>query len=222
MKADLSSMDIHSILSRPIKGFLDPDEAVRLYELARDASPLGPCLEIGSYCGKSAACLALGCREGRSVLFSIDHHRGSEEQQPGEEYFDPDLLDAETGRIDSFRLFRKTMDELGLQDTVVPIVSTSETVARAWRTPLALVFIDGGHSFDTVFSDYACWAHLVLPGGYLVFHDIFTDPAEGGQAPRQVYRLALASGLFRELPRLKTLGILQRASPVDGSAPATL
>lgn len=221
MRADLPAMDIQAILSRPIKGFLDDDEAVRLYELAREASRLGPCLEIGSYCGKSAACLALGCREGGSVLFSIDHHRGSEEQQPGEEYFDPDLLDPETGRIDSFRLFRRTMDELGLEDTVIPIVSTSRVAARAWRTPLSLVFIDGGHSFETVFSDYASWAHQVLPGGYLVFHDIFTDPAEGGQAPWQVYRLALASGLFRELPRFKTLGILQRAA-VTMVTPVTL
>lgn len=207
---DLPAMDIQHILSRPIKGFLDDDEAVRLYELALEASRLGPCLEIGGYCGKSAACLGLGCREGGTVLFSIDHHRGSEEQQPGGEYFDPDLLDHETGLIDSFRLFRKTMDDLGLNDTVIPIVSTSEVAAGSWRTPLSLIFIDGGHSFEAAFSDYACWSPLILPGGYLVIHDIFTDPEDGGQAPWFVYRMAVASGLYIELPRFKTLGILRR------------
>lgn len=208
-------MDIQDILSRPIKGFLEDDEAVRLYELAREAAGLGPCLEIGSYCGKSGACLALGCRENGSVLFSIDHHRGSEEQQPGEEYFDPELLDPETGRIDTFRTFRKTIDNLGLDDTVVPIVAASELAARFWGTSLSLVFIDGGHSFETAFRDYACWSPFILPGGYLAIHDIFTDPAEGGQAPWRLYRMALASGLFRELPRIRTLGILQRV-PADG------
>ncbi|HET56959.1 MAG TPA: class I SAM-dependent methyltransferase [Deltaproteobacteria bacterium] len=206
-------MNIHDILGRDIKGFLDDAEATRLHELAREASLLGPCLEIGGYCGKSTACLALGCRERGTVLFSVDHHRGSEEQQPGEEYFDPDLLDPATGLVDTFRLFRATINELGLDDTVVPVVSSSELAARCWRTPLALVFIDGGHALETVFRDYACWSPHVLPGGYLAIHDIFPDPADGGQAPWQVYRTALASGLFKELPRVKTLGILQRIPP---------
>lgn len=63
---------------------------------------------------------------------------------------------------------------------------------------------------ETAFLDYACWSPRILPGGYLAIHDIFTDPAEGGQAPWYLYRMALDSGLFRELPRVKTLGILQR------------
>lgn len=201
---------IDRIKALDIKGFLDEEEGMRLYDLSREAAALGPCLEIGSYCGKSTAYLAAGCRERGSVLFTIDHHRGSEEQQPGEEYFDPNLLDSETGRIDTFRSFRETIEMLGLSNTVVPIVSTSEVAARFWSTPLSMVFIDGGHAMETAFLDYACWSPRILPGGYLAIHDIFTDPAEGGQAPWYLYRMALDSGLFRELPRVKTLGILQR------------
>jgi predicted O-methyltransferase YrrM len=207
-------MDIDSLKGMAFKGFMADDEASRLYELAREAARHGPCLEIGSYCGRSAAYLGLGCRESGGVLFSIDHHQGSEEQQPGEEYYDPELLDPATGRVDTFSLFRKTLLELSLDDTVVPIVSRSEVAARYWRTPLSLIFIDGGHTFEAAFTDYSCWTSHLLFGGYLIIHDVFLDPASGGQAPRCIYQMAIASGLFRELPMVGTMGILQRA-PVD-------
>jgi len=203
-------MTIEDIAKMDVKGFLDKEEGRRLYELAREAGALGPCLEIGSYCGKSTLYLGLGCRERGAVLFSIDHHRGSEEQQPGEEYFDPELLDERDGKIDTFRLFRRTIEEACLEDTVVPIVSSSGVVARAWTTPLSLVFIDGGHSYPTVFTDYTSWVSHIMPGGYLAVHDIFTDPNDGGQAPYYIYRKALESGLFTELPMVATLGVLKR------------
>ncbi|MEZ4524898.1 MAG: class I SAM-dependent methyltransferase [Desulfobacterales bacterium] len=145
-------MDI-SLLNR-IKGFLDEEEGRKLYDTALEASKMGPCLEIGSYCGKSAVWLGTACRENAQVLFSIDHHRGSEEQQPGEEYFDPELFDPRTFHTDSFALFRQTLEMAGLEDTVIPIVCRSDLAARAWGTRLSLVFIDGGHSFATAFTDY--------------------------------------------------------------------
>lgn len=203
-------MNVDELQGKRFKGFLADEEAKSLYELARDATRLGPCLEIGSYCGLSAAYLGLGCREAGGILFSIDHHRGSEEQQPGQEYFDPELMDPETGRINTFPLFCKTILELSLEDTVVPIVARSEVVARLWRTPLSLIFIDGGHTIDEAFTDYSCWVSHLVPDGYLLIHDIFADPAQGGKAPLCIYNLALASGLFLELPMIRTLGVLKR------------
>ena len=193
-----------------IKGFLDPEEGMRLFDTALEASRLGPCLEIGSYCGKSAIYLGTACKAGNTILFSVDHHQGSEEQQPGEEYFDPELFDGRSYQMDTFPLFRKTLDLAGLKDAVVPMVCRSEIAARAWKTPLGLVFIDGGHSFETTLTDYRNWASHIVPEGYLLIHDIFQDPRDGGQAPRQVYQIAKASGLFQELPMTKTLGVLQR------------
>jgi predicted O-methyltransferase YrrM len=204
-------MNRMNLKTYPFKGFMDEEEALRLYELAREASRLGPCLEIGSYCGRSAAYLGLGCRENGGVLYSIDHHRGSEEQQPGQEYFDPDLVDPQTGLIDTFPFFLKTIAAFGLDDTVIPIVAKSAVAARNWSTPLSLVFIDGGHTFEAAFADYSGWVSHIMPGGFLVIHDIFSDPAEGGQAPSCIYRMALASGLFTELPLVKTLGVLRRS-----------
>lgn len=197
-------------LIESIKGFLDPEEGRALYDLALSASRHGPCLEIGSYCGKSAVYLGSACRENRSVLFSIDHHKGSEEQQPGEGYFDPELYNFRSFEMDTLTRFRSAIEKAGLEDTVVPMVCPSDVAARAWATPLSLVFIDGGHAYETVYADYNCWASHVMPGGYLLIHDIFKTPEQGGQAPYQIYRLAQASGLFKVLPMVKTLGVLQR------------
>lgn len=193
-----------------IKGFLHKEEGEHLYKLALEASRNGPCLEIGSYCGKSTVYLGIACRQNDSILFSIDHHRGSEIQQPGQEYFDSDLFDPKTQRLDSFGVFRKTLERADLEETVVPIVCSSRVAAKAWATPLSLVFIDGGHSYEDVFMDYTCWVGHIMLNGYLVFHDIFFNPEEGGQAPRQVYEEALNSGVFRQHSMVKTLGVLER------------
>lgn len=202
------------------KGFLDPAEGRRLFDVALEASRLGPCLEIGSYCGKSALYLGSACRQNEEVLFSIDHHRGSEEQQPGEEYFDPDLFDERRGHIDTLSLFRRTLEQAALEDTVIPMVCHSKVAAISWATPLSLVFIDGGHAFETAWQDYTCWSPHLVGGGYLLIHDIFKDPAAGGQAPYDVYKRAVASDLFDELNMTKTLGVLQRRSVGDPGAAA--
>jgi MMP 1-O-methyltransferase len=208
----MDKTDLPLNLIREVKGFLDEEEGLFLYQAAEKAARLGPCLEIGSYCGKSAIYLGLGCKVHQGVLFSIDHHRGSEEQQPGEEYFDPSLLDPVSERIDTFPFFRQTIEKAGLEDTVIPLVCSSPLAARQWATPLSLVFIDGGHSFQSAYEDYQNWARYIVPEGYLLIHDIFEDPKDGGQAPFQVYQLALDSGLFLELPRVKTMGVLKRRS----------
>ena len=193
-----------------VKGFLDPAEGARLFELAESAAALGPCLEIGSYCGKSTVYLGSACQTQDQLLYAVDHHRGSEEHQLGEEYHDGSLYDADVSLMDTFPEFRRNVDRAGLGDTVVPIVASTAMAARHWRTPLALVFIDGGHSEAAALNDYRSWAPHLLPGGILAIHDLFPDPADGGQAPWHIYQLALASGLFEALPTVRTLGALKR------------
>jgi hypothetical protein len=195
---------------REIKGFLDEEEGEALYRIAGKAAGIGPCLEIGSYCGKSSAYMGLACREKQNILFSVDHHRGSEEQQPGEEYFDPQLFDCRVYQVDTFPVFRQTMARLNLEETVVPLVCRSEVAARKWQIKLGLVFIDGGHALETVQTDYQVWSPHILPKGYLLFHDIFENPDDGGQAPYAVYRQALSTGLFEAEPMIKTIGVLRR------------
>lgn len=195
-----------------VKGFLAADEGAALYAAAAGVATLGPCLEIGSYCGKSTVYLGAACKANASLLYALDHHRGSEEHQLGEAYHDPELFDDGAQLMDSFREFRRTLRAAKLEHTVVPIVSSSAVAARFWSTPLALVFIDGGHSLQAAMTDYRCWATHVIPGGILAIHDIFPDPQDGGQAPYTIWQLARESGLFEALPLVNTLGLLRRIS----------
>lgn len=193
-----------------VKGFLDDEEGRALYEYALQSANLGPCLEIGSYCGKSTVYLGAACKKAGSVLYAVDHHRGSEEHQLGEEYHDPELYDAAFGKMDSFREFRHTLARAQLEETVVPIVAPSVLASRFWATPLSLVFIDGGHSMEAALNDYRCWAPQIMRGGWLAIHDVFPNPADGGRPPYEIWKLAQESGLFEALPLIKTLGLLKR------------
>jgi predicted O-methyltransferase YrrM len=193
-----------------VKGFLDPVEGKALHDHCLASGALGPSLEVGSYCGKSTVYLGEACRATGRSLYAVDHHRGSEEHQQGEEYHDATLFDGTAGLMDSFSEFRRTMRLAGLEDVVVPIVASSLIAARDWHTSLAMVFIDGGHSLAAAMTDYRCWACHVATGGVLAIHDIFPDPETGGQAPYEIYKLALASGLFEEIEMVKTLALLRR------------
>lgn len=208
---DNKIMALHqAIEDHQIKGFLAPDEAEALYKLALQSAPLGPCLEVGSYCGKSTVYLGSACREAGTVLFAVDHHRGSEEHQLGEEYHDPDLYDSTVQAMDSFPFLRRTLRLFDLQDAVVPVVAPSEVVARKWTTQLGLVFIDGGHSHEQALADCLAWSEKVSPGGLLLIHDIFPHPKDGGQGPYLALQAVVDSGSFRWERTINSLGVLRR------------
>ena len=196
-------------------GFMPEAEGLALYETAESYADAGPVLEIGSYCGKSAIYLAAGVRDARSrgvrqQVVTIDHHRGSEEHQPGWEYHDSALVDPEAGRIDTLPRLRSTLVRAGLDDDVIVIVGRSVDVARLWQAPLGMLFIDGGHTDAAAQWDYESWAPKVAVGGALAIHDVFPDPADGGQAPYRIYQRALTSGAFTEVRHQGSLRILER------------
>ena len=202
-----------------VRGFLDPDEAQALYEAARRLAPDGPMLEVGSYCGKSAHYLGHACAERGQVLFCVDHHRGSEENQPGWDYHDADLWDAEAGALDTLPSFRRNIRKAGLEESVVAVVGRSARIADLWATKLALLFIDGGHTMEAALDDWRGWTAHLMPDGILAIHDVFPDPKDGGRPPFEIYRRALASDLFEELQAVKSLRILRRVTRVgDGHA----
>ena len=195
--------------ARAAIGFMPDEEGIALHQLGRQATAAGPLLEIGGYCGKSAIYLGAAAQEAGTILFSIDHHRGSEENQPGQQHHDPRLVDAE-GRVDTLPWFRRAVAGAGLEDTVVAIVGRSTAVAAHWSAPLGMVFIDGGHSEAAAQADYESWAGFIRPGGILAIHDVFPDPADGGRPPYNVYRRALDSGRFTEVMAVGSLRGLTR------------
>ena len=194
---------------RDIKGFMPEHEGKALYKWARKFSEYGPLLEIGTYCGKSSMFLSEGAQANNQYVYTIDHHMGSEEHQVNEEYFDIEIFDELSKRINSFPLFLENINNFGIKN-IVPIVNESSLVAESWNSPLAMVFIDGGHSLETAMNDFISWHEKIISGGALVIHDIFENPEDGGQAPYEVYMHALKNG-FNDFDRVDTIVCLKKS-----------
>ncbi len=197
-------------IARAARGFMPDDEGLALHQAGLVAATVGPLLEIGSWCGKSAVYLGDAAERQGTVLFCVDHHRGSEENQPGWEHHDPDLVDAGTGRIDTLPWFRRTVEQAGLERAVIAVVGESTVVAAHWGTPLGMVFVDGGHGREPAHADYDAWSPHVALGGLLAIHDVFPDPADGGRPPYELYRRGLASGRWEEAGATGSLRVLRR------------
>jgi MMP 1-O-methyltransferase len=211
MLGDMPAMpDAMRRAAEAARGFMPPPEGLALYRTAAAYGAAGPVLEVGTYCGKSTIYLACAARLAGQAVITVDHHHGSEENQPGWEYHDASLVDPATGRLDTLPHFRATLAGLGLDEDVIAIVGRSADVARLWRAPLGMLFIDGGHTEAAAQADYEGWAPHVARGGALAIHDVFPNPADGGQAPYHIYLRALASGAFTEVAVEGSLRLLER------------
>lgn len=198
------------ISENSIKGFLDDEEGDALFDYALEVGNIGPCLEVGSYCGKSTVYIGEACRRSDNSLYAVDHHRGSEEHQLGEEYHDGDLYSGDGQCMDSFPAFRRTLALAQLEQTVVPLVASSKLVARHWATPLGFVFIDGGHSPENSMADCLLWSSKIASGGIFAVHDLFEHPHEGGQGPYLGFQKVLNECGFEKVAQVKSLGFLRK------------
>jgi MMP 1-O-methyltransferase len=204
----------HALRERALaaKGFMPAEECDALYAAAIAAGEAvdGPMVEIGSYCGRSTIWLGGAARVAGTVLFAVDHHRGSEENQAGWEHHDPTVVDPRTGTMDTLPAFRATIHDAGLEDVVIAVIGQSPVVAAHWTTPVSMLFIDGGHGEEPARLDFEGWSPHVAPGGTLAIHDVFPDPAGGGRPPyEQIYLPALRAG-FAEIAATGSLRILRR------------
>ena len=193
-----------------VKGFLDPLEGEALYTHSKTATEGGPALEIGSYCGKSAVYIGLAAKENDEKLYSVDHHKGSEEQQPGEEYYDPDLIDKTRKGIDTLPFFLDTIRKSDLEGVVIPVVSTSEEAYADISLQFSFIFIDGGHSEEAAQNDYRLWSERLIYGGVLAIHDVFPNPEDGGRPPYEIFCAAKKSKKFKKISLIKSLAVLKK------------
>jgi MMP 1-O-methyltransferase len=198
------------------KGFMPPAEGEALGAAAAAYAPAGPIVEIGTYCGKSTIYLAAAAAQAGRKVITVDHHRGSEENQPGWEYHDPGMVDPAVGLLDTLPTFRSTLAASGLEQHVIAIVGRSAEVAKLWREPIGILFIDGGHTEAAATADYEGWAPHIAEGGALAIHDVFPNPADGGRPPYLVYLRAMASGAFKEVSVTGSLRVLERVGPGIG------
>ncbi|NNN22593.1 MAG: class I SAM-dependent methyltransferase, partial [Acidimicrobiales bacterium] len=162
--------------------------------------------------GRSTLFLGAAARESGATLFSLDHHRGSEENQLGWEHHDRELFDPLTGKLESLGTWRASITKGDLDQSVVGLVGHSEVVARFWQTPLDFLFIDGGHSRQSAFKDYRNWAKHVKNGGILAIHDVFENPEDGGRPPYEIYLRAKESKAFVEIDSMGSLRLLRRVA----------
>ena len=193
---------------------MPPDEGDALWSAAVEAAaavPHAPMLEVGSYCGRSTIWLGDAAERSGTVLFAVDHHRGSEENQAGWDHHDADVVDARIDKMDTLPFFRAAIHDADLEDSVVGVVGKSPVVAATWTTPLSFLFIDGGHGEEPARLDYEGWTPHVAIGGTLAIHDVFPDPADGGRPPyEQIFRPALESGRFQLVSATGSLRVLRR------------
>ena len=211
MTASRLDPDIHrAFLDAP--GYMPEDEGLALYAAAVGVASLGPLVEIGSYAGRSTLLLAAAAATAGTHVVTIDHHRGSEEHQPGWEYHDPSLVDPEVGLLDTLPLFRRVIATSGLERSVLAVVGRAEDLGRYWTADAGLVFIDGSHTDESAQRDFEVWAQRVAPGGLLAIHDVFPDPNDGGQAPYRAYLRAMDSGWFTEAEGCGSLRLLRRVT----------
>lgn len=206
----MSRSDELLAFAETVKGFMPANEGRALYEIARSQRVGGTWLEVGAWCGKSAVYLGAAALERNAVLYSLDHHHGSEENQRGWEYFDDDLVDPADGRLNTLPTWQRTIADARLEDVVVGLVGPSTVVAVHFDQALDLLFIDGGHAEQVAWADYHAWVPKVVVGGTLLIHDVFADPADGGRPPYEIYLEALASGSFVESEHEGSLRILTR------------
>lgn len=188
-------------------GWLHSDEGPALQQYAwravEDCSPQYPFVEIGGYAGKSACWLGDVARRNETLLYSVDWHRGSPEMEPDRECHHPEMIGRD-GLFDSLPHFRVNMRRAELEGWVIPVVGDSRKIGPRWHTQASLLFIDGGHDAETVYSDFIGWQQNVIPGGYLLFHDA-TIPEIGAVAD-----LAVDSGTFKLVEQVDSLRVLQR------------
>ena len=194
-----------------IKGFLDLNEGIALYEEVKRVSENNFCVEIGSYCGKSTCFIGQACKENKSKLITIDHHKGSEEQQLGELYFDAEVYDEKLGRVNTLPLLEKNLAKFDLEDVVKPLVMDSISASKIVENNADLIFIDGSHTFESAESDYELWKNKIKKGGTLAIHDVYDSEDEGGQAPNKIFKESLNEG-FNFIKRVKSLVLLQKSN----------
>ena len=205
-------MDSNQIeVAEAVKGFLPKNEAAALYDAAVAVEVDGPLLEVGSYCGKSSVYLGYAAQSIGRVLYALDHHRGSEENQAGWEHHDSELIDKQKGVMDTLPYFRDAIFAAGLEHVVIALVGHSGVIARNWTTPLSFLFIDGGHGEEPAKADFNGWVPKVKEGGTLAIHDVFPNPKDGGRPPyEQIYLPAIESGNWNEVHVEGSLRILKR------------
>lgn len=129
---------------------------MRLAQYAAQVKPPLVILGIGSYQGCSDIILAT---YSSVSVYAIDFHSVGD----GDDYPFGD---------DDRRNWTENVVKWEVADKVRPINLSSHDVAKIWKLPVGLAFVDGSHSESAVFKDIAGFYPFVIDDGIMAFHDI--------------------------------------------------
>jgi len=146
-----------------IEGGMNP---IELEWLAEHASKCQRVVEIGCLRGRSARAMADNMT-GNSVLYCVDHFKGSAEH--GDAFSKDDKL---------YRTFLANMADHIANDRVRVFACDSLKAAKIVDAGFDMVFIDASHDYDSVNSDILAWRPLLRSGGLLCGHDAGHPPIE--------------------------------------------
>ncbi|OGW81892.1 MAG: hypothetical protein A3G33_05280 [Omnitrophica bacterium RIFCSPLOWO2_12_FULL_44_17] len=146
-----------------VNQFVSKEQEIVLQTLARAAAKRN-CwfLEVGSWCGDSALILGAVAKKMSGKLLCIDWWKGSDESD----------LSWFAKNNDIFSIFWERIKHAGLEDAVIPIRTTSETVVHFLKQKMFdLVYLDSDHRYDAVRNTLKSYSPLVLKGGIFCGHD---------------------------------------------------
>lgn len=140
-----------------VSGFLHPNEAAKLVELAtgRDV------LEVGSFKGLSAWCMA---HTAKSVT-CVDTFKANDAGQ------------IQMEDLTTYQAFRRAID--GFPNVSFFVGTSEEAAGRASGSKADLIFLDAMHTYEDVRADIARWWPRLRSGGVLALHDYGHDHFPG-------------------------------------------
>ena len=184
-------------IARQVDGFLTDNEGELLYSFAEKCTSNGAIVEIGSWKGKSTIWLGHGSKNGNgATVYAVDPHVVSQAHR----FY---------GNVRPFEEFTRNIKNAGVDDTVVPIVQTSETASKNFKACIELIFVDGAHEFQAVLLDFLLWFPKLVDGGTIVFHD--TERSSKFPGPRKFVKdILLSSTNLRNVGFVDTITFGQK------------
>jgi hypothetical protein len=143
-------------------------------------------IEVGTYFGGSARHMATLAKDfNKDVeIVCIDTFLGSVEHWHNHQYFKPDFF--KVGRPPIYEQFISNVIHLGLQKTITPFpidsINGGLTLQR-YDVQADMIYIDGGHEYESITTDLRVFRKLVRPGGILILDDSHYGPIQ--QAARE-------------------------------------
>ena len=166
--------------------------------LARYAQGRSPLVEIGVWHGVTTAVLRRAMRAG-GVLWAVDPfpagRLGFSPQKP--------IAHSEANRVHNgtIRWVRMT----GL--------AAAAQYEHEQRERVALIFIDGDHSYEGLTGDWFAWKPLLAPGGFVCLHDSRSTPErniDDAGSVRATRTIVLADPDFELVEEIDSLTVVKR------------